>query len=95
MDLTQVLALLLAYVPAQYAIYALAVCGACAVVAALWKRPADDSKLLPLYQIVNALGGNFFAARNNSAAPVQAAAPAAGGVPVALVGDKPKAPPVA
>ena len=94
MDLTQVLALLLAYVPAQYAVYVLAACGLCAVAAALWKRPADDSKLLPLYQIVNALGCNFLAARNHSAAPsVQATAPAPSGIPVALVGDKPAIPP--
>lgn len=90
MDLSSVLALLLGYVPTQYAAYVLALCGLCAVASALWPRPADGSSWLPLYQIVNALGCNFLAARNHSAAaPVQAAAPASAGVPVALVGDKP------
>ncbi len=64
MDLTSVLAALLALIPAQYALYVLAVCGVCAVAAALWKRPADGSPWLALYQIVNALGCNFLAARN-------------------------------
>lgn len=66
MDLSNVLALLLATVPAQYAVYVLAFCGLCAVAAALWARPADGSKWLPLYQLINALGCNFLAARNHS-----------------------------
>ncbi len=66
MDLTSVIAALLALVPAEYAVYVLALCGACAVAAALWKRPADGSKWLALYLVVNALGCNFLAARNNS-----------------------------
>lgn len=66
MDLTSVIAALLALVPAEYAVYVLALCGACAVAAALWKRPADTSRWMALYQIVNALGCNFLAARNHS-----------------------------
>lgn len=75
MDLSTVLWALLAYVPAQYVVYVLAFCGLCAVVCVIWKRPADDSKWLPLYQIVNALGANFLHAQNHSAVTVSAPAP--------------------
>lgn len=64
MDFANLAAMLLAFVPADYATYALAVCGLCAVVAALWRRPADGSKWLPLYNLVNACGANFLHARN-------------------------------
>jgi hypothetical protein len=69
MDLSAVVAVVLALVPAQYAAYLLAVCGVCAVIAALWRRPAADSDWLPLYQLVNALGANFLHARNASVPP--------------------------
>jgi hypothetical protein len=67
MDPSTVVAAVLALVPAQDAVYVLAVCGLCAVIAALWRRPAADSARLPLYQLVNALGANFLHARNASA----------------------------
>jgi hypothetical protein len=74
MDLSAVVAAVLALVPAQYAVYVLAVCGLCAVIAALWPRPPANSSWLPLYQLVNALGGNFAHAKNKNA-PSAALAP--------------------
>ncbi len=83
MDPSTALALLLGYVPTQYAVYVLAASGLCAVAAAVWPRPADGSAWLPLYQVVNALGCNFLAARNHSSSVAAAPAPvelaAAGG----------------
>ncbi len=67
MDITSVVTALAAFVPAQYAAYVMAACGACALVAALWKRPPDGSAWLPLYQLVSAVGMNFLHARNASA----------------------------
>ena len=64
MDLSAVLAI----VPAQYAGYAAALVAACAFASAVWPRPADGSKLLPLYLAVNTIGMNFKHATN--AAPV-------------------------
>lgn len=75
MDLSTVLALLLGYVPAQYAVIILVACGLCAVAAAIWPRPADGSPWLPLYQVVNALGCNFLAACNHSAVSTATPAP--------------------
>ena len=70
MDLSSVLVSLLALIPGQYALYVLALCGLCAVGAALWKRPAEGSPWLALYLVVNALGANFLHAQNHSAASV-------------------------
>lgn len=52
------LSTILAFVPVEYGAYVFAVFGICAVVAAVWKQPAEGSKLLPVWAIVNALGAN-------------------------------------
>ncbi len=70
MDLSQIVAALLGMIPAQFATYVLAFCGLCALAAALWPRPPDGSKWLPLYRLVSACGGNFLHAKNASAAPL-------------------------
>ena len=60
MDLSTIVALL----PARYAVYAAALFGACALVSALWPTPHPDSRILPLWRLVNLLGGNFKYAAN-------------------------------
>ncbi|CAH2603236.1 conserved protein of unknown function [Rhodovastum atsumiense] len=78
MDITTVVTAVLGLVPAEYGVPMLTLCGASAIIAALWPRPADGSRWLPLYQLVNALGANILHARNapNTAMPTTPASTA-------------------
>ncbi|MFT8896256.1 MAG: hypothetical protein ABF968_04755 [Acetobacter sp.] len=59
---------ILPYLPARYAADVLSLAtilvALCAIVARHWPRPADGSKWLPLYRVVNALGQNAKHATN-------------------------------
>lgn len=54
----------LTWLPVEYVPYVLALFGVCAVASAQWKRPADGSKWLPVWQAVNWLGHNYRYAAN-------------------------------
>lgn len=60
------MAALLAWMPATWEGWATLVIAICAVIAATWPRPKDDAHVLwrGLYALVNALGANFGRARN-------------------------------
>lgn len=60
------MAQVLAWLPATWEGWTTLVIAICAVIAATWPRPRDDAHILwrGLYALVNALGANFGRARN-------------------------------
>ena len=63
------LSIILALIPAQYAMYAAALCGVCAAIATVLPAPAvPASGFYPIvYHVVNILGANVGHAKNASA----------------------------
>lgn len=60
------MAQILAWLPASWEGWATLVIAACAVIAAAWPRPKEDAHIIwrGLYALVNALAANFGRARN-------------------------------